>query len=182
MSNYTIVNGELYHYGVKGMKWGRRKAVAKAERKYARAGKHLGKADYYREKGDNAYQQHERNAKVFDKAAKKYESQGSVFKAEASRKAAAALRQRGANVRAESIKVAESWTKSGNKLNQKADKFATKKRCDLGKAKIDSIMKESKKKGYNSAKNIDTAQREAEIEERLGSNGYNTYNRLRGID
>lgn len=25
MSNYTIINGELYHYGVKGMKWGRRK-------------------------------------------------------------------------------------------------------------------------------------------------------------
>ena len=31
MSNYTIVNGELYHVGVKGMKWGVRK-----EYKYAR--------------------------------------------------------------------------------------------------------------------------------------------------
>ena len=29
MSNYIITNGELYHSGVKGMKWGVRKAVKK---------------------------------------------------------------------------------------------------------------------------------------------------------
>lgn len=34
MANYIIHNGELYHYGVKGMKWGVRKAIRKDERQF----------------------------------------------------------------------------------------------------------------------------------------------------
>lgn len=32
MANYTVVDGELYHYGVKGMRWGVRRAQKKLQK------------------------------------------------------------------------------------------------------------------------------------------------------
>jgi hypothetical protein len=43
MSDYIITNGELLHYGVKGMKWGRRRAVARYKKSMNKTVKQLNK-------------------------------------------------------------------------------------------------------------------------------------------
>lgn len=183
MSNYVIVGGELCHYGVKGMKWGHRKAqkyASRAERKYAKAGDRMGRADYYRDKGNQAAQKHERTAAVFDKQAKKSEARGEYFKAEASRRAASAIRTRGANEKAKSDEMVAYYEQRASRITEKASTYATKKRVDLGKAKVDEILKNSRTKGYDRAKAVDEANREWELQEKLGDDGYAAYNRIRG--
>lgn len=224
----------LCHYGVKGMKWGHRRAQKfatkvriardsakeweemagyarakgktkradkymqnakddradadkmqakldkKVEKKYSKAGVSKGKADYWREKGDKAYESHERNAKVLDKAAKQLESEGKYIRAEAARKSAEALRARGENVRAGHRATGESYLKRSNKLTQKASDFASAANTNLGKSKIDSILKNSSSKGYNRAKAGDEYQTEREMHDRLGDRGYDVYNKVRG--
>ncbi len=183
MSNYVIVDGELYHYGVKGMKWGHRKAqkyASRTERKYARAGKKRGQADYYREKGDLAAQKHNRTAEVFDKQAKKSEARGEYFKAEASRRAANAIRARGANEQASNHELASYYEARATKITEKASTYATKKRVDLGKKRVDQILNDYRTKGYNYAKEADEFDREMKLQNTLGSSGYNAYNKIRG--
>lgn len=152
----------------------------KVTKKYSKVGINTGKSEYWRDKGDKAYESHERNAKVLDKTAKQLESEGKYLRAEAARKSADALRSRGANVRAEQYKVADAYLRRSNKLEQKASSFATAANTELGKNKINSILKSSSKKGYDRAKSTDEFQREREIHDRLGDEGYNAYNKIRG--
>lgn len=179
--HYDASESELYHYGVPGMKWGvRNKRELKVAKRFARAGRKQGVADYYRDEGRNAYKKHDENARVLDKTAKKYEQQGAYIKAQLARKAASALRARGQNIKARNDAIADSYNKKVEKLTMKAEKYATKKRVDLGTKKIKSILGESKKKGYEREKSINDYARERDIEDALGEQGYDAYNKLRG--
>lgn len=174
---------ELCHYGVPGMKWGQRKALkrtARYEKKLSRAGRRFGAADYERSQGDEAMRKHEHNAKVLDKAAKKYESEGKLFRAEAARKSAAALRSRGANIKAGHDADARRIEARAEKLQNKANKYATKKKVDLGKSKADDILNRSKNVGFNEAKSWAEFGKRMEIESKYGANALSAYDKIRG--
>lgn len=156
------------------------KAARKIERKYDKVGQKLGAADYYREKGEASAKKHDRAAEVFDKQAKKSEAKGEYFKAEASRRTADAIRSRGANTKAEQEKMAAYYEQRASKINEKVDAYATKKRVDIGKKRVDALLSESRQKGYDRAKAIDEANREWEMQERLGDDGYEVYKKIRG--
>lgn len=176
-----IDKSELYHYGVKGMKWGvKNKRELKVAKRFARAGKKQGVADYYRDQGKNAYKKHDENARVLDKTAKKYESQGAFIKAQVARKSAAALRARGENIKARNDAIADKYNKKVEKLTEKAKTYATKKRVDLGTKKVNSILGETKKKAYEREKAANDRAREYEIQDKLGDRGYGVYNKVRG--
>lgn len=155
------------------------KANAKVAKRYAKAGKKEGQAAYERDMGDQAYKKHDTNAKVFDKAAKNYDAQGKVFKAEAARKAAAAIRSRGENIRADRYKTADAYMKRSNKLNQKAKDFASKANIDIGKNKVNAILKASKETGYQNQKAGEQAVQEVRTRQKLGKDGYAIYNQIR---
>ena len=172
---------ELHHSGVKGMKWGvRNKRELKVEKRFARAGKNQGVSEYYRDQGKTAYKKHDENARVLEKTAKQYESHGSFIKAQIARKSAEAIRSRGANIKARNDAIADKYGKKAEKLNEKAKSYATKKRVDLGKKTINSILGDTSKKSYEKTRNRAEINRELEIREKLGDNGYDTYNKIRG--
>jgi hypothetical protein len=173
---------ELYHYGVPGMKWGKRKAryEARTTRKLSRAGRIQGQAQYHRDKSAKIVDSHNRTASVLDKQAKTYEKKGGYIKAELTRRAASAIRKRGLNASASSDQLASYYENRAKRLVGKADKYASKKHVSLGKSRVNSIMKDSKKKGYELSKRSEDYRKEQKLREKLGDKNYSRYNRIRG--
>ncbi len=173
-------SNELYHHGVKGMKWGVRRK--RAESKYAKAGRAKGQADYERSKGAELFKKHESAANTLERASKAQTKKGYGITAVATQRSAEALRQRGARLKAEQDREAARLEKYSIRMTAKADAYATKKRVNLGKERIDAIMKKSRKEGFENAKWFDEQQKRRSIEERYGDNAVDAYDKLRGVN
>lgn len=176
---------ELYHHGIKGQRWGVRrfqnedgsltpagkkrqaKLEKKLEKKYAKAGDAAGRAAYHKSKGDEAAKQYDDNAKVLNRAAAQYEKEGKILRAEAARRLAKRQTEKGLKARENYDLVAEAYLEQSKYYNKKANKFATKKNIDLGKERVNSILKKFKQKGFDAEKRdeeIDNLFREREKE------------------
>ena len=131
------------------------KAQRKIERKLTRAGDAEGRAEFQRQKGDEAARKYNDSAKAFEKSAKQLDKEGKHIRADAARKVAEALRDKGSKARAEYDAAAEDYLSYSKALTQSANKYATKKNVDMGKMRVDSILKASKEKGYTDEKEWD---------------------------
>ncbi len=158
---------ELYHYGVKGMKW-KNHRYAKAEKLYSRVGKHMAGYKSYKDLAkstkaeyDNKAKGDDDKARLFEKQAKILEKKGAVIpgyllrqKAEVYKANAEKIRKSGEDEIASYNRTAERYLKKAEKSRQKADAYATKKRVDLGKKSIDSIINKATRKRYERDKKI----------------------------
>ena len=100
MANYVVYNGELYHYGVKGMKWGVRKTQNQAKKdakEFARAKMFYGEGAGTRRKLiKNTVQERSKDPvykKAFDDALSKQDMAKHAQKAKSERKRKDAVNQ-----------------------------------------------------------------------------------------
>lgn len=163
------MNNELYHYGVKGMKWGvRRKrdkssgsdrkqarATRKVENAYAKAGAARGQADYILSKGRKQASRENSDARMLEKASKDYASQGKNIRAGLTRYAANIARSNAKDAMQKAKEEAEYFVQREKYMTVKAQTIATKKNVNLGKNRVNEILSSSRREGREYQRNMD---------------------------
>lgn len=166
--NYTQ-QPELYHYGVKGMKWGHRKAARVEKRvlkKYRKAAVELGNEDYLREKAAKEYDKYDVEARSYEQQAKYFDKQGKHRRAEAARRAAESARRSGEEAIADIENAAELYRAKAERKMAKADKYAAKKAAkhnvSVGKSKVEDMLKRQREHQNQHLKNLEEEERRRE--------------------
>jgi hypothetical protein len=164
---------QLHHHGVKGMKWGvRNKQELRLARRYAKVGRTKGRIDYMKTKAKEASAGYDRDAKVLDKQAKAWDKKGHVIAAEVARRRSETLKARSAEARSEYEAEAKRLTSLAERQQQKASKYATKKRVSLGKSTVDKIIGDTRKQSYEREKRWE--EHDKDFEEFLKENNQRT--------
>lgn len=160
------MSNELYHYGVKGMKWGVRRAEKRAARQQSRglnklekayiyAGDSKGKGKYTLDKGRKQAKAHQAEAKAFEKSSKQYAKEGKKIRSKITKVAANISRNNAKKVMDKAEENAQFWLKRSERYKQKASKISTEKNVSLGRNKVNNILKTSFSAGYDMARELD---------------------------
>ena len=152
---------------------------SKIEKKYAKAGRNEGAAQYHRDKAAELTSNAEKRASALEKTSKRMRSEGKMVRSAVTKVAANVTRNKAADKADEHKMLGEMAANRAVKNKEKAATYATKKRVDVGKNTVASIMKSSKKTGYDNAKANDEWNEEYKKRELLGDAGYGVYNLVR---
>lgn len=139
---------ELYHYGVKGMKWGVRRKINRLAKSAGRAAA-TGKIQ---EKTTKEVSEHFRKRAADNRMFAKYWKDERNNLAKAARSVKDAERSEKAINKSYNygMKSAEYWLKKSNKAKLKAYDLVTKYDISGGKAEVDRILESYGNKPYNS--------------------------------
>lgn len=151
------------------------KYTTKTSNKYARAGSAEGRAKYNREQGDKITEFGERvaqKAESASRAAREKGGKGNMVKSASLQISANVSRNAAAKARESYDKDAAFYSKLAEHRKEKASKYATKKRVDLGKNEVDKILRTNRKLGYESEKRDHQREAEGTLKSILGDTGY----------